>query len=135
MEDAVPEQSIGEQELALLRYLADGGAKTVGEVAEGFGGPRGLARSTVLTVMERLRRKAYVTRRLVDGVFRYTARRSSDDVMRGLVRRFVEKNLDGSVAPFVAYLSESPELTDAELDDLQDVVERLRSGRGRKGGR
>lgn len=128
------EQTIGEQELALLRHLADGGGATVGEVAEGFGTPRGLARSTVLTVMERLRRKGYLTRRSVDGVFRYTARNTSVDVMRGLVRRFVEKSLDGSVAPFVAYLSETPSLSDQELDELQDVVDRLRSGRDRKAG-
>ena len=129
------EQSIGEQELALLRHLADEGAATVGEVAERFGAPRGLARSTVLTVMERLRRKGYLTRQSVDGVFRYAARRSSDDVMRGLVRRFVEKSLDGSVAPFVAYLSETPSLSDAQLDELQDIVDRLRSDRDRQGNR
>ncbi len=129
------EHSIGEQELALLRYLTDRGTATAGEVAEGFGTQRGLARSTVLTVMERLRRKGYLTRRSVDGVFRYSARRSSDDLLRGLVRRFVEKSLDGSVSPFVAYLSESPQLTDEELEELQDVVSRLRSRRTAKGGR
>jgi predicted transcriptional regulator len=135
MEDRVTEQSIGEQELALLRHLADGGAASVGEVAEAFGAPRGLARSTVLTVMERLRRKGYLTRQSVDGVFRYAARRTSDEVMRGLVRRFVEKSLDGSVAPFVAYLSETPSLSDAQLDELQDIVDRLRSDRDRQGNR
>lgn len=131
----MPEATIGEQELAVLRYLADSGSLTVGEVAEQFGAPRGLARSTILTVMERLRRKGYLTRRAVAGVFKYSPKRSPNDVMRGLVQRFVEKSLDGSVAPFVAYLADAPELTDAELDDLHDVVERLRSGRDRQGDR
>ena len=48
-------RTIGDQELALLRYVAEEGPVTVGQAAEGFGAPRGLARSTVLTVMERLR--------------------------------------------------------------------------------
>ena len=39
------ELSIGEHE-ALLRHIADGGSVTVGEAAEQFGVPRGLARST-----------------------------------------------------------------------------------------
>ncbi len=40
------EPTIGEQELALLRYVADRPDATVGEVAESFGQERGLARST-----------------------------------------------------------------------------------------
>ena len=47
------DQSIGEQELALLRHIADRGSATVGEAADEFGTARGLARSTVLTMMEK----------------------------------------------------------------------------------
>ena len=122
--------SLGEQELALLRHVADTGRVTVGEVAEGFGGPRGLARSTVLTMMERLRRKGHLGRRLVDGVYRYESRTSSGELLRGLVGRFVERSLGGSVSPFVAYLDDSPGLSDEELQQLQDVVDRLSAGRG-----
>ena len=43
---------------------------TVGEVAERFGEAQGLARSTILTVMERLRKKGHLTRGKVEGVFR-----------------------------------------------------------------
>jgi predicted transcriptional regulator len=123
------ESSVGEQELALLRHVADRGGTTVGEVSDSFGASRRLARSTVLTMMERLRRKGHLTRRLDAGVYRYRARRSSADLLRGAVRRFVERNLDGSVSPFVAYLSDAPALSDAELKELKDVVSRLESGR------
>ena len=41
------EQSICEQELALLRLIADRGSLTVGEAADQFGAPRGLARSRI----------------------------------------------------------------------------------------
>ncbi len=99
--------SIGDQELALLRFVADRGGATVGEAAEGFGDPRHLARSTVLTMMERLRRKGHLGRKAVDGVYRYQTRVSSAELLRGVVRRFVEGNLGGSLTPFVAYLSES----------------------------
>lgn len=44
-------KTIGDQELALLQYVAEQGGATVGEVATGFGEARGLARSTVLTMM------------------------------------------------------------------------------------
>ena len=122
-------QTLGAQELVLLRHIADRGGATVGEVADTFGSPRKLARSTVLTMMERLRKKGFLNRRLAGGVYRYQARASSDELTRGAIRRFVDRNLGGSVAPFVAYLSESAALTEAELKELEDVVARLQSAK------
>lgn len=121
--------SIGEQELALLRHVADAGGSTVGEVAESFGADRDLARSTILTMMERLRRKGHLDRKLDHGVFRYRARVSSAELLQGAVGRFVERHLGGSVAPFAAYLSDAEDLSDDELKELSDVVARLRSSR------
>lgn len=127
------EPTIGEQELALLRYIADRPGVSVGQVADAFGQERGLARSTVLTMMERLRKKAYLSRRLVAGVYRYRARSSSAELLRGVVGRFVEKTLGGSVAPFVAYLNETREVSDEELKELEDLVSKLQAER-HKGG-
>jgi predicted transcriptional regulator len=125
----MPEPSVGEQELALLRHIADRGQVTVGEAADEFGAARGLARSTVLTMMERLRGKRYLERRLVEGVYRYRTRISSADLLKGAVQRFVERNLDGSVSPFLAYLSEAGRLSDDELKELEEILARLHAGR------
>lgn len=121
--------SIGEQELALLRYIADAGGATVGEVADSWAAERGLARSTVLTMMERLRKKGQLVRRVDHGVFRYRAKASSSELLRGAVDRFVEGPLGGSLSPFVAYLSEADDLSDDELRELSELVRRLRSRR------
>jgi predicted transcriptional regulator len=115
----------GEQELTLLRHIAERGAVTVGEAAEEFGAPRGLARSTVLTMMERLRRKGHLARRMADGVYRYRARVSSAELMQGAIRRFVERSLDGSVSPFLAYLSDGRRVSDEQLRELEEIVARL----------
>ena len=116
---------IGEQELALLRHIADSGGTSVAEAVEAFGSSRGLARSTVLTMMERLRRKGYLGRRLAGGVYRYRARTSSADLLKSAVGRFVERNLGGSLAPFLAYLAESSDVSEAELRELEELVARL----------
>lgn len=120
-------KTVGDQELALLRYIAETGRTSVGEVAEGFGEPRGLARSTVLTMMERLRQKGRLEREQVEGVYRYFSPVSEDDLLRGAVQSFVEKTLAGSVSPFVAYLTETGEVSDGELAELEDMVARLKS--------
>ena len=60
MNDEKP--GLGEQELALLRFVTDRAPVTVRAALAQFGEPRGLARTTVLTVMERLRTKGYLRR-------------------------------------------------------------------------
>ena len=124
----MPPASVGEQELALLRHIADRGGATVGEVVAQFGAANGLARSTVITMMDRLRKKGFLNRRLAGGVYRYQTRASSD-LTRGAIHRFVERNLGGSVAPFVAYLAESARLSDEEVEELEATVARLQSRR------
>jgi predicted transcriptional regulator len=118
---------VGEQELAVLRYVAEHGPATVGEVAERFGEPQGLARSTILTVMERLRLKGYLTRGKVEGVYQYASPVPAEELLRDVVGDFVQRTLSGSLSPFAAYLSEAEDVSDAELAQLQDVVARLRS--------
>lgn len=122
-------KTIGDQELALLQYIDEHAPATVGEVASGYGEARGLARSTVLTMMERLRAKAYLRRRPVDGVYRYAPVAQSDDVMRTAVGSFVEKTLQGSLSPFVAWMSQRSEVSDDELAELEALVANLQSKR------
>lgn len=117
----------GEQELALLTWLAEHPAITVGEVAEQYGAERGLARSTVLTMMERLRKKGHLTRRRAHGVFRYSSGAGPEDVLKDAVSTFVSRTLGGSVSPFVAYLSEEAEVTADELAELEALVARLQT--------
>jgi len=125
----MPRPTIGDQELALLHYLAEHAPASAGEIAAGYGEPRGLARSTVLTMMERLRGKGYLKRRQAGGVYRYSPATGPGEAMRHAVDSFVEKTLSGSVSPFVAYLSERAEVSDAELAELEALVAQLQSRR------
>ena len=123
------QRSIGDQELALLHFVSEQQSATVGEAAERFGRPRGLARSTVLTMMERLRRKGHVARRLVAGVYRYSPRTTPGTAVRQAVQRFVDRTLGGSVSPFVSYLAEREQLSDEELAELEALLTRLQGNR------
>ena len=118
--------SVGDRELDLLRWIEGEGDATVGEAAEGFGDAYGLARSTVLTMMERLRQKGNLRRRAVDGIYRYQVAEPAGDVARRAVADFVRATLGGSLSPFVAYLAENESLDDAQVAELEQLVERLR---------
>ncbi|HXE78161.1 MAG TPA: BlaI/MecI/CopY family transcriptional regulator [Rhodanobacter sp.] len=122
--------TIGDQELALLRHLAKQQPASVGEIAASFGEIHGLARSTVLTMMERLRTKGYLKRRQAQGVYRYsTTTTGPGEATRNAVGQFVEKTLSGSVSPFVAWMAERGEVSDDELAELQALVAQLETTR------
>jgi len=125
----MPKPTIGDQELGLLHYLSDHESASVGEVAAGFGEPRGLARSTVLTMMERLRSKGFLKRRQLKGMYRYSTATGPGEAMRSAVGSFVEKTLSGSVSPFVAWMSERAKVSDTELAELEALVAQLQSKR------
>ncbi len=121
--------TIGDQELALLQHIDECETASVGEVAASFGEPRSLARSTVLTMMERLRAKGYLKRRQLKGMFRYSTATGPAEAMRTAVGSFVEKTLSGSVSPFVAWMSERGDVSDHELAELKALVSQLQSRR------
>jgi len=119
--------SLGDQELELLRYIAQSGPVSVGQAVEGYGAPRGLTRSTINTTIERLFKRGYLSRALEGDIFRYSAAMAPEEVMDGLVEQFVEKTLAGSLTPFVSYFSRKSRLTVEEQAELERVVARLQA--------
>jgi predicted transcriptional regulator len=117
--------SLGRQQSDLLRFVAENAPISVGEVAEQFGGPRGLARTTILTMMEKLREKGYLRREKEGAHFRYRTVEEPGETLNGLVAEFVDRTLGGSVSPMVAYLARAKGLTPGELAELKRMVARL----------
>jgi len=129
-----PKFSLGSTEIEILRYLGEQGPLSVGGVADHFAETSGQARTTILTIMERLRKKGYLTRKQLKGVFRYSTKVSQQSLLQGLVKRFVDTTLAGSVSPFVAYLSEGGPVSEQDLQQLKQLVEdleRLQKGGGK----
>ena len=124
--DTAPDATLGDQELEVLRFVAERAPVTVREVADEWGKPRGRARTTILTMMERLRKKGFLLRDETgagEGSFRYRPAVAPQAVMQTLVRDFVQKTLGGSLSPFVAYLADAPEgLRDDEVAELKKLV-------------
>jgi predicted transcriptional regulator len=122
-------ETIGREEMQVLRYVADRHPVSVRDVADHVAATSGKARTTVLTVMERLRVKGYLIRRKKGGVYLYSPKRSQADVLRNLVADFVREALGGSVSPFVAYLAEEADLKDEEVRELARLVVDLEAQR------
>lgn len=120
--------TLGEQETELLRFVAEQeAALTVREAVASWGEPRGLARTTVLTMLERLREKGHLMReKTSDGNWAYLPVLPKAELLSGLVQSFVERTLGGSVSPFVSYLAEGgASLTADERAKLRALLETL----------
>jgi len=125
-------ETLGELELEVLKVVWEIQPCTVREVAEVLGERRGSARTTVLTVMQRLHAKGFLRRRKRQGLYHYSTTVNRKKLISGLIRQFVDKVLDGSAAPFVAYLAEFEELTPEQAEALRKIAQDLesRSGEG-----
>ncbi len=126
--------SLGQQEMDLLKFIDGNSPITVREVAAHFEKNKGLARTTVLTVMERLRKKGFLTRVKLDGVYKYKSKMEAGDVLASKVSEFIERTLGGSVSPLVSYFIASTDLSKDEISQLSELAARLETrkevGRG-----
>ena len=123
---AKKEQKVGRAELEILHFVQDHRPVSVRDVADHFAETRGHVRTTILNVMERLRKKGFLSRKKTGGIYQYEPRVGKAELLRSLVGDFVEKTLGGSLSPFVAYLSRDANLSEQELSELKQVVSELR---------
>ncbi len=121
--------SLGVAESEVLRYVAEHQPISVRAVADYFAEERGLTKTTLLNVMERLREKGFLTREMREGIFHYSPTQSQASVLTGQVANFVESMLGGSLEPFAAYLAEKETITDAELARLKEIIQKLEEKR------
>jgi len=116
---------VGRAEGDVLRFIAERGAVSVTEVGDHLAATKGQARNTALTTMERLRKKGFLTRKKVDGVFLYSPFTGKEALLTGFVQDFVEGVLGGSISPLVAYLGSRTEVDERQLEELRRLVRSL----------
>jgi predicted transcriptional regulator len=118
-------KNIPPAEMEILQYILENAPVTVRAVADHFGQTRGLARTTVLTVMERLRQKGHLKREAGAAGYQYMPDRPKSEMQRSLVADFIERSLGGSVSPFVAYLADRAILDESDMEAVNHLLEKL----------
>lgn len=117
--------SLGEQEMDILKYVDTHSPISVREVAHHFEVEKKLARTTVLTVMERLRKKGFLSRSQSEGVFKYSSKIETKTLLANKISDFVEKTLGGSVGPLFNYFMTSSKLSAKEINQLKEMASKL----------
>ena len=121
--------SVGQEELAVIRFVGEMQPVDGAVIARELGKATGKARTTILTMIERLRQKGLMKRRKVQGRFQYSLKPAANRLQDELVEEFVVKALGGSTLPFLSYLVRKSELSDEEFAELQRIVGELAKGR------
>ena len=116
---------LGELELEVLKAIWEHQPCTVQQVAKVFEKQRGCARTTILTVMQRLHAKKILKRQKIDGIFRYSTTEGRTKVISRMIGQFLDKVLDGSALPFVAYLSDTSDLTKEQAETLRAIADQM----------
>jgi BlaI family transcriptional regulator, penicillinase repressor len=123
-----PNLSLTEPQLAVLRVVWAQDGATVPEVWKALHAERGLAQSTVATVMARLERRGLLERRQErrpDGVqYVYRATVTEDAVRAAMVRELTALLFGGDPSALVAHLAGEGELNAQDLARARGLVAR-----------
>ena len=95
---------------------------TVRQVYETLLERRRIAYTTVMTMMNILEQKGYLTKRPAERAFLYQPSQPQKQVLRQMVREFVDRVFNGSAEPLVAHLVEDRRLTESDLEDIRRMI-------------
>jgi predicted transcriptional regulator len=116
-----------ELQIALLRVLWERGEASVAEVWDALREERGLAQTTIATLLSRLERRGVVARRAEQRSFVYRAVVSEGDVRESMVGGLTERMFGGDVTALVNHLLTSREIAPGDLARLRAMIDAAES--------
>src|SRR5580692_11079615 len=131
-DDGPPVMSDAEREV--LKVLWDHGPLAVREVATRLAAHgQEWARSTVITLLQRLEKKGYVASDKSKFAFVFRAVRSREDVMRARMNDLAGELCDGDALPLVLAFAEQHRFSPAELARFRQMIDDIEAKRGKRG--
>ena len=114
--------TLGDLQLAIMRVLWQRGAVSVADVHEALLDERGLAPTTIATMLVKLEKKGAVTHRVDGRKFLYEAAVSESEVRRSMVEELTQRLFDGQAAALVSHLLEERRISHEEVAELRRLL-------------
>lgn len=114
---------LGHLQFAILSELWRRGEATVAQVHDTLGRERGLALTTIGTMLRRMEARGLVRHRQDGRVFVYRPEVGENDVSRSMVTDVVERAFDGRTSALVSQLLREGDFDPRELSDLRRLIE------------
>jgi predicted transcriptional regulator len=109
-------------EIMQLAWDAKHGA-TVTEIWEAVGQRRDVARTTILNLVDRLEKRGWLSRRKVEGVYRYMPTIDRQALSADVAGEFVDAFFSGSAADLVMSLLGSRRISRDEVEQLRSLLD------------
>ena len=109
-------------ELEVMKVLWDAEGLSAREVHERVGEHMNWAYSTTRTTIERMVRKGLVGKKAFHGLHLYRASVSRVSGLARMVRDFAQQVLETSHVPVVSLFADSGALSDAEIEELRELL-------------
>ncbi len=113
-----------ELQLTILRILWERGEATVQDIWEALHPERGLAQTTVATMLSRLERRGVVTRRAQARQYHYKAAVTEEEVQHSMVGELTERLFDGYVTALMQHLISGKDVSPGDLAKIREMIER-----------
>ena len=113
---------LGKLELQVMKLIWDRGEATVRDVWEKLYSERGLAYTTVATVMRKLESKGFLKHDEKDRTYIYRPLADQEKISQGMLREMIDGLFDGSAAKLVTTLIQGEHLTERDLNQIQRII-------------
>lgn len=113
---------LGDLQLAIMRVLWSRSEATVAEVHEALEPERGLALTTIATMLTKLEKKGVVDHRAEGRKFIYRPLVSEGQVRRSMVADLTSQLFRGDVTALVNHLLAEHEIDRGELSQLRELI-------------
>lgn len=113
---------LGDLQLAIMRVLWNHGQATVAEVHETLEPERGLALTTIATMLTKMEKKGVVDHHADGRRFIYRPLVSEGQVRRSMVADLTSQLFRGDVTALVNHLLSEHEIDDRELTQLRELI-------------
>lgn len=122
--DSPTTHHLGDLQLAILRALWARGEATVAEVHEDLAPERGLALTTIATMLAKLEKKGVVGHRADGRRFVFRPLVDERQVRRSMVAELTSQLFRGDVTALVSHLLSEHDIDPVELQELRDLISR-----------
>jgi predicted transcriptional regulator len=106
-----------------MRVLWERDEATVAEVHEALFDERGLAPTTIATMLRKMEDKGVVAHRVEDRHFVYKATVTEDTVRSSMVGELLDRLFAGDPAALVSHLVSDREIDEADIERLRELLE------------
>ncbi|HTS88010.1 MAG TPA: BlaI/MecI/CopY family transcriptional regulator [Gemmatimonadales bacterium] len=109
-------------QIAIMRVLWERGQATVAEIHDALKAERGLALTTVATLLSRLEKRGVVSHETRQRQFLYRPSVSEAEVRHSMVHELTERLFDGDVTAMMSHLLSDREMTPGDLQQIQRLI-------------